>query len=148
MKPSKPVIPHFDLEGKVNLPKGHYLKAVKNADKGGHNDVFIMVFRNSYPAFRELRTITAFRVCFVLMVVMMEQGKYELIITQAEIAKHVGCAAAEVSKAISELERVDIILTHSRGVIVVNPRYLWKGYYANMQEAVKDADINYNKELK
>lgn len=139
--------PHFDAEGKVNIPKGTYLKAVRNVDKDKYMDVFSFFFKSTYGQLQQLHTLTAYRVYFALVLVVTERGGYELQVTQAQLSDLVGCAGSEISKAVVELERVGLVLHHSRGLIVMNPRYVWKGKLADMQDAVIEADKKYRNHL-
>lgn len=143
--------PQFDNEGKVNLPTGTYLKAIRNIDNQGYKDNFVFLFSKVYSLLRQIRTVTAYRTYFALSLHVIEQGTYEIEITQKVLAEHVGCAGAEISKAINELGAIGLILTHSRGLIVVDPKYIWRGSLAAWQDAVSLSEETYkhilNKEL-
>lgn len=145
MNKQKPDIiePRFDSNGKVNLPNGTYLKAVRNVDDTKHKDSFAFLFSEFYPLLRSIHTLTAYRVYFALVRLTIEKGGYELNVTQKDISNFVGCAGAEVSKAIGELEEIGLIITHFRGMIVINPRYIWRGSLVTWQEAVVESEVKY-----
>lgn len=141
----KPVTikPQFDKNGKVNLPTGTYLKAIRNIDNNKHKDSFAFLFSEFYVPLRNLHTITSYRTFFALALLTIERGGYELKVTQKELSEFIGCAGAEISKAIANLEEVGLIITHSRGIIVMNPRYIWRGSLATWQEAVEESNNKY-----
>ena len=136
--------PQFDNNGKVNLPTGTYLKAIRNIDNTKHKDSFAFLFSEFYVPLRSLHTITAYRTYFALALLTIEKGGYELKVTQKELSEYIGCAGAEISKAIADLELVGLIITHTRGLIIMNPRYMWRGSLASWQEAVEESEVKYD----
>lgn len=138
-----PIKPHIASDGKINLPTGTYLKAHQNLDKTKYRDIYSGIFYKSYPVIMQLHTLTAYRVLHTLIYYVTREAKYELDITQKQLAEVIGCAGAEISKAIAELKRIDIVMYHKRGLIVVNPKYIWRGCLASQQVAVEESEAKY-----
>jgi hypothetical protein len=144
---SKHIKAHIDITGKVNLAEGTYLSVRENLKKDGYKDSFAMVFSRIHLQLFQLRTITAYKVYFTLFILLIERGTHELEITQKQLSDYIGCAGAEVSKAVAELEKVKLIHHHARGKIVLNPKYVWRGSLLSWQETVENLSNTKNEEL-
>lgn len=139
------ILPHFDpsdnhlyLEGrKTPLRVAMYL------DKTKYRDSWVHIFSPTNFATRQITSVVALKVwqelLHYLAINPASRNSSNVFIEHSFIAKTLNIDSSGVTKAISDLKKVGLVLDlKQRKKITINPLYAWNGNLRLWQDTVED----------
>lgn len=138
MQPEIKSIPYIDKFGTIIHDSSQVVKVMSRYEYKGILQ-YTQVHYELIEILSTLRTLTPLRTLLQLILLNAKSGASDNLvkITQTELAKILLVTQPDVSKALITLQEVGFIVGKARGIITLNPRYVWKGNLNSRQESIE-----------